>query len=65
MQHPKVDPKSKKLTAARNGLEAPPEELQKVITQVAVNIHGSYVLISSPDHPEHDQLRLVSFSSIY
>ncbi|XP_062001316.1 uncharacterized protein LOC133718478 [Rosa rugosa] len=57
MQHPKVDPKSKKLTAARNGLEAPPEELQKVITQVAVNIHGSYVLISSPDHPEHDQLR--------
>ncbi|KAK9948651.1 hypothetical protein M0R45_004217 [Rubus argutus] len=54
---PKVDPKNKKLMAAQLGLEAPPEELQKVITQVAVNIDGSYVLISSPDHPEHDQLR--------
>ncbi|KAK9928579.1 hypothetical protein M0R45_025708 [Rubus argutus] len=54
---PKVDPKNKTLIAAQNGLEDPPEELQKVIAQVAVNIDAAYVLISSPDHPEHNQLR--------
>jgi DNA-directed RNA polymerase-3 subunit RPC5 len=61
---PKVDPKNKKLIAAQNGLEDPPEELQKVIAQVAVNIDAAYVLISSPDHPEHNRLRLFPFSSL-
>ncbi|KAL6222440.1 hypothetical protein ACLB2K_005832 [Fragaria x ananassa] len=57
LQHAKVDPNSRKLTAIRNGLAAPPEELKNVITQFAVEIGGVYVLKSSSEHPEHDQLR--------
>lgn len=45
--------------AAANGVEAPPEELQAIISQVAINIHGVYVLKSSPVHPEHDEFRKV------
>ncbi|XP_068345124.1 uncharacterized protein [Pyrus communis] len=56
---PKVDPRSKKVTAAQYGVQAPPHELQKVISEIAIDIHGSYVLKSSPDHPEHDKLRKV------
>nr|AEI98616.1 hypothetical protein 111O18.3 [Coffea canephora] len=41
--------------AAAHGVEAPPEELQAIISQVAINIHGVYVLKSSPVHPEHDE----------
>ena len=62
---PKVDPRSKKVTAAQYGVQAPPHELQKVISEIAIDIHGSYVLKSSPDHPEHDKLRLLPFSSIF
>ncbi|XP_048438589.1 DNA-directed RNA polymerase III subunit RPC5-like [Pyrus x bretschneideri] len=34
-------------------------ELQRVISEITIDIHGSYVLKSSPDHPEHDKLRKV------
>lgn len=33
------------------GLDAPPEELQTVISEIACNIHGFYVLKSSRDDP--------------
>ncbi|CAN4080040.1 unnamed protein product [Withania somnifera] len=38
---------------------APPEEIQEVLDHVAVNIHGVYVLKSSPDNPQYDMLRKV------
>ncbi|KDP42178.1 hypothetical protein JCGZ_02908 [Jatropha curcas] len=53
----KADPRITKLAA--DGGDAPLEELQEIISQVATNIHGSYILKSSPDHPEHDLLRKV------
>ncbi|KAF8014247.1 hypothetical protein BT93_H0168 [Corymbia citriodora subsp. variegata] len=54
---PKADPRMEK--AAALGVDAPPDELKKVIAQVAVNIHELYVLKSSPEHPELDPLREV------
>ncbi|KAF7828831.1 DNA-directed RNA polymerase III subunit RPC5 [Senna tora] len=36
------------------GLDAPPEELQAVISEIACNIHGFYVLKSSQDDPFRD-----------
>uniref|UniRef100_A0A6N2LD37 DNA-directed RNA polymerase III subunit RPC5 n=1 Tax=Salix viminalis TaxID=40686 RepID=A0A6N2LD37_SALVM len=54
---PKADPRI--LVAAASGAEAPPEELQEVISEVATNIHGFYVLKSSPEHPDFDPLRKV------
>ncbi|KAF5791374.1 putative DNA-directed RNA polymerase III subunit Rpc5 [Helianthus annuus] len=39
--------------------DAPLEELQRILTQIAVNIHGSFVLKSSPDHPQYDELRKI------
>ncbi|XP_050364185.1 uncharacterized protein LOC126782884 [Argentina anserina] len=56
---PKNDPKSKMLIAAKNASEAPLEVIQNFVTQVAIEIGGVYVLKSSPEHPEHDQLRNV------
>ncbi|KAH8503531.1 hypothetical protein H0E87_014711 [Populus deltoides] len=53
---PKADPRI--AVAAASGAEAPPEELQEVISEVATNIHGFYVLKSSPEHPDFDPLRL-------
>lgn len=49
---------AREAVAAANGVDAPPEELQAIISQVAINIHGVYVLKSSPDHPQYDQFRL-------
>lgn len=49
--------------AAAFGVDAP-EELQEIINQVATNIHGLYVLKSSPEHPEYDPLRLFINSKI-
>ncbi|CAN6680302.1 unnamed protein product [Malus baccata var. baccata] len=60
---PKVDPRSKKVTAAQYGVQAPQLELQRVISEIVIDIHGSYVLKSSPDHPEHEKLRFFPFSS--
>ncbi|KAF3673720.1 putative DNA-directed RNA polymerase III subunit RPC5-like isoform X3 [Capsicum annuum] len=39
--------------------DPPPEDIQAVINQIAVNIHGVYVLKSSPDNPQYDALRKV------
>ncbi|XP_031109438.1 DNA-directed RNA polymerase III subunit RPC5 [Ipomoea triloba] len=50
---------AREATAAAMGVDAPPEELQAIINQVAVNIHGVYVLKSSPDFPQYDALRKV------
>ncbi|KAJ9548048.1 hypothetical protein OSB04_020591 [Centaurea solstitialis] len=43
--------------AAVAAADVPLEELQKTLNQVAVNIHGSFVSRSSPDHPQYDELR--------
>ncbi|CAA7053807.1 unnamed protein product [Microthlaspi erraticum] len=40
-------------------VDAHEEELKEVISSVAVDIHGSFVSKSSPDHPEDDRLREV------
>lgn len=53
---PKGTPKE--AVAAAKGVDAPVEELQAVIGQVAINIHGVYVAKSSPDHPDCDMFRL-------
>lgn len=53
---PKAD--ARMAVAAAYGVDAPPEELKKIISQVATEIHGLYVLTSSPEHPEYDPLRL-------
>ncbi|CAK9152437.1 unnamed protein product [Ilex paraguariensis] len=45
--------------AAANGVDAPPEELLTIISQVAINIHDVFVLKSSLDHPQYDELRKV------
>ncbi|KAK4346817.1 hypothetical protein RND71_033156 [Anisodus tanguticus] len=55
---PKGDPR-KAITAAKGVNDAPQEEIQAVINQVAVNIHGVYVLKSSPDNPQYDALRKI------
>ncbi|XP_060191240.1 uncharacterized protein LOC132621106 isoform X2 [Lycium barbarum] len=49
----------KAITAAHGASDAPPEEIEAVINQVAVNIHGVYVLKSSPDNPQYDAFRKV------
>ncbi|XP_021911949.1 uncharacterized protein LOC110825753 [Carica papaya] len=54
---PKAD--SSMEVVAAYGVDAPAEELQEVISQVATNIHGYYVLKSSPEHPLLDPLRKV------
>ncbi|XP_055821289.1 uncharacterized protein LOC129889849 [Solanum dulcamara] len=55
---PKGAPR-KAITASIDVFDAPQEEIQTVINQVAVNIHGVYVLKSSPDNPQYDALRKV------
>ncbi|KAI7746580.1 hypothetical protein M8C21_005734 [Ambrosia artemisiifolia] len=53
-QYQKGSQEAKAVAAAA---DVPLEELQRILTQVAVNIHGSFVLRSSPDHPQYDDLR--------
>ncbi|XP_015083435.1 DNA-directed RNA polymerase III subunit RPC5-like isoform X2 [Solanum pennellii] len=55
---PKGAPR-KAITASVDVFDAPQEEIQAVINQVAVNIHGVYVLKSSPDNPQYDTLRKI------
>ncbi|KAL1538319.1 DNA-directed RNA polymerase III subunit RPC5-like isoform X1 [Salvia divinorum] len=50
---------AKEAVAAANSIDAFPYELQEIISEVAVNIHGICVPKSSPDHPEYDDLRKV------
>ncbi|KAJ4965966.1 hypothetical protein NE237_017815 [Protea cynaroides] len=54
---PKADPRA--AIAAAKGADAHLPELQAVINQVAVNIHGVYVLKSSLDHSDSNPLRSV------
>ncbi|KAE9591891.1 hypothetical protein Lal_00038694 [Lupinus albus] len=49
---PKAD--SKIVIDAISSLDASPDELKSVISEVAHSIHGSYVLKSSPDEPFRD-----------
>ena len=51
---PKADARA---SAAVLAADAPQEELQSVICDIAVNIHGVYLLKSSPEHSEVDPLR--------
>ncbi|KAK6924326.1 DNA-directed RNA polymerase III subunit Rpc5, partial [Dillenia turbinata] len=44
---PKID--AREVVAAALGVDAPPEELHEVISQVAINVHGVYVLKSSSE----------------
>nr|XP_043632139.1 DNA-directed RNA polymerase III subunit RPC5-like [Erigeron canadensis]XP_043632140.1 DNA-directed RNA polymerase III subunit RPC5-like [Erigeron canadensis]XP_043632141.1 DNA-directed RNA polymerase III subunit RPC5-like [Erigeron canadensis] len=45
--------------ASAAAADAPLEELLKTLNQVAVDIHGSFVSRSSPDHPQYDEFRKV------
>ncbi|WCJ30946.1 SIN-like family protein [Euphorbia peplus] len=54
---PKVDPTTVKL--AGEGANAPREELEEIIGRLATNIHGFYVLKSSPDLKQYDLVRKV------
>lgn len=54
---PKADARA--VVAAALSVDGPHEELQAVISEVAVNVHGVYVLKSSSEHPEFNPLRNV------
>lgn len=49
----------RKILAAAKGVDAPQEELLAIINQAAINVHGAFVLKSSPDHPQYDGLRKI------
>ncbi|PON67705.1 DNA-directed RNA polymerase III subunit Rpc [Parasponia andersonii] len=51
-------PDARFVKAASYGADAP-EELRKLVDQVAINISGLYVLKSSPEHPQYDPFRNV------
>ncbi|CAH2044608.1 unnamed protein product [Thlaspi arvense] len=46
-------------------VDAHQEELQQIISEVTVNIHGSFVSKSSPDHPECDHFREVVINLLH
>ncbi|KAI3451724.1 hypothetical protein Pfo_008389 [Paulownia fortunei] len=50
---------AREAVAAANSIDAYPDELQAIINQVAVNIHGICVPKSSPDYPQYDPFRKV------
>lgn len=54
---------AKEAVAAANSIDAFPDEVQAIISEVAVNVHGICVPKSSPDHPEYDDLRSFLCSS--
>ncbi|XVE87275.1 hypothetical protein DITRI_Ditri18aG0103800 [Diplodiscus trichospermus] len=55
---PKAD--ARMVVKAAYGADAPEHELQEVVSQVAVELHGGlFVLKSSLEHPEYDPLREV------
>ncbi|POO02573.1 DNA-directed RNA polymerase III subunit Rpc [Trema orientale] len=51
-------PDARFVKAASYGTDAP-EELRKLVDQVAINVNGLYVLKSSPEHPQYDPFRNV------
>ncbi|KAH6782198.1 hypothetical protein C2S51_007491, partial [Perilla frutescens var. frutescens] len=50
---------AKEAVAAASNIDAFPDELQSILSEVAVNIHGICVPRSSPDFPQYDELRKV------
>ncbi|XP_073142618.1 uncharacterized protein [Henckelia pumila] len=50
---------AKEAVAAANSIDSFPTELQAIVNQVAVNIHGICIPKSSPDHPQYDTFRKV------
>ncbi|RRT62882.1 hypothetical protein B296_00012700 [Ensete ventricosum] len=55
---PRDDSKIKALiSAAKSGASAPASELQSIVSQIAMNVHGVYVL-KSTGNPAIDPLRL-------
>lgn len=52
---------AKEAVAAANSIDSFPIELQEIVNQVAVNIHGVCVPKSSPDHPQYDPFRFDLF----
>lgn len=54
---------AREAVAAAKSIDDFPDELQAIISQVAVNIHGICVPISSPDNPKFDDFRLYLRSS--
>ncbi|KZV19013.1 hypothetical protein F511_08441 [Dorcoceras hygrometricum] len=50
---------AKEAVAAANSIDSFPTELQAIVNQVAVNIHGICIPKSSPDHPQYDAFRKV------
>lgn len=56
---------SREAVSAVNSIDAYPDELQAIISQVAVNIHGICVPKSSPDYPQYDPFRLHHCSSLF
>ncbi|KAK6150926.1 hypothetical protein DH2020_015858 [Rehmannia glutinosa] len=50
---------AREAVVAANSIDAYPDELQTIINQVAVNIHGICVPKSSPDNPQYDPFRKV------
>ncbi|CAA7042484.1 unnamed protein product [Microthlaspi erraticum] len=58
--NPKSDTGMAKKVA--EAVDAHQDELKEIISEVTVNIHGSFVSKSSPDHPEFDALREVVIS---
>uniref|UniRef100_A0A803M930 DNA-directed RNA polymerase III subunit RPC5 n=1 Tax=Chenopodium quinoa TaxID=63459 RepID=A0A803M930_CHEQI len=55
---PKADARA--AVAAAKGVDAPQEELHAAICEIAYNVHGVYMLKSSSEHPEFDQLSFVA-----
>lgn len=56
---PKAD--ARFVRAAACGTDSP-DELKKLVEQIAINLHGRYVLKSSPEHPQYDPFRFVRIS---
>lgn len=56
--HPKGSRDAKAAAAAATAAEAKDDDLMKILSQVAVDIHGSYVLRPPPEPSEYDKLRL-------
>ncbi|RAL44144.1 hypothetical protein DM860_016390 [Cuscuta australis] len=50
---------AREFQAAALCADAPPEELLSIVSQVAFNIQGMFVLKSSPENPQNDPLRKV------
>ncbi|GAA0165169.1 DNA-directed RNA polymerase [Lithospermum erythrorhizon] len=56
-RHPKIS--IREAVAVAGAIESFPDDFHTVTNEVAVNIHGIFVLRSSPDNSQHDPLRKV------